>query len=365
MSGLCGKDCSKCVLQKDYCDGCSLCEASLCDKNCKACYALCPERPEAFPYFLSIGGPEIEVRGNEKIELSAHIPVLPDRFQEMPKYEIMPDVGIHAGNMFSRGGKKVNPGYLENGFAAALNIDERCEGLLQFYVKDRTLEGFWDYRKSIYKDLYQMNFKVVISPNFSVYEDAPRMDHLQNIKRTTAAYNELLDAGLNAVPDVSWYNKKDLDRWIREINDNKVNTIAFSFQVVDVKLKASNTWKNYITGFRYLCQNIDTGVRIILIGASSPRRLKEIHKAAAGQEISILNQSAYVQSRRGMISQGRKQNAELTKDEIFERNVRYFNDLCEGLNRQYSKCGGGPCQNQEDQTQSLQGVQDQEEDPEV
>lgn len=338
MSGLCGNNCGRCVLKNKYCGGCSLCEAAVCNKECKSCYALCFNRPEAYSYLRSIGGPKFELRENLKFKIDAHIPILPDRFQEKPKYEIMPTIAVHGGNMFARNGGQINPGYLEKGYAGALNIDERCEAILEFYVKDRTLEGFWDNRKEIYKGLIDMKFKAVISPNFSVYEDAPRLDHLHNIKRTTVIYNEMMDEGINAIPDVSWYNKKDLDRWINEINKNEVRTIAFSFQVVDVKLKASNIWKNYLSGFRYLCENIDPKTKTLIIGISSPRRLLEVHKAASGQSISIINQSAFVQSRRGMLSEGRMQNSRLSKDELFERNMIYFNKVYEEMNVAFTKC---------------------------
>lgn len=339
MSGLCGRNCAICIFKEHFCEGCSFCEASMCNKICRDCFALCPERPAGIAYLMSIGGPEIEVKGNKKIHLPSHIPILPDVFKEKPKRDIMPVISLHAESVFSRNGERINPKYLENGYARALNIDEDTEAILEFYVKDRTLEGFWDNRKSNYKDLKKLNIKAVISPNFSVYEDAPRLDHLYNIKRTTIVYNEMLDVGLNAIPDVSWYSLKDLDRWIKEINRNKVKMIAFSFQVVDVKLKASNIWKNYLTGFRYLCRNIDPEVEILIIGITSPLRIKEIHAAAFGHRIIVLNQSAFVQSRRGMLSEGRSKDTELTKDEIFRRNVIYFNKLYENMNLKFNSGG--------------------------
>ncbi len=337
MEGLCGAKCSKCILNKQ-CGGCSCCEASLCKGNCKRCYALCAKRIESIPYLNSIGGIEIQLKQNNDIELPGHIPILPDFIRQQPRYDIMPVIAIHGGNMLSRNGEKINPVYFDKGFAGALNVDSRTEGVLQFYVRDRTLEGFWDRRKSMYIDLASMNFKAIISPNYSVYEDAPRLDHLYNIKRTTIVYNEMIEAGLNAIPDISWYSKNDLDRWIEEINRNNIKIVAFSFQVVDVELKASNIWKEYLLGFRYLCQRIDPGVKMIIIGITSPRRYEAICEAAAGRTISMLNQSAFIQSRRGMISENRvTANDELTKNQIFERNIIYFNELYNKMNKKVTE----------------------------
>ena len=40
---LCKKDCKKCTYFNS-CGGCSYCEASLCDSNCKVCGSICIKR---------------------------------------------------------------------------------------------------------------------------------------------------------------------------------------------------------------------------------------------------------------------------------------------------------------------------------
>jgi hypothetical protein len=158
------------------------------------------------------------------------------------------------------------------------------------------------------------------------------MDHLYNIKRSTVVYNELLDEGINAIPDVSWFNRNDIDRWCDEINKKAIKNISFSFQVVDVQLKASNLWKTYLLGFRYLCENINPEVNIIVAGVTSHRRLIDIFAAAPGRRISILNQSAYVQSMRGMLSENRQSELRLPRNVVFERNLAYFNKIYAEMN---------------------------------
>jgi hypothetical protein len=324
INSLCGKSCSSCVILES-CSGCSLCEASICSHNCNSCYALCPERPQAAAHLNSLGGPQINLQENKYINLPVHIPILPDRMKVKPRYELLPVIAVHAGNAFSRNGEKINKSYTSNGIPGALNLDDMTSAILEFYVKDRTIEGFWDKRKDIYPVLRDLQFKAVISPNFSVYEDAPRIDHLYNIKRSTIVYNEMLDAGIDAIPDVSWFNKTDLDRWCNEIDRNNIKIVSFSFQVVDVGLKTTNIWKSCLMGFRYFCHNISSNVRVIIAGLVSPYRVIEVMKAANGNRIHILNQSAYVQSRRGMLSETREQNRKMSFDQLFERNIEYFN----------------------------------------
>lgn len=330
MAAICERDCQRCELE-ERCGGCSYCEAAVCLRKCAECYALCFRRLNNDTYINEcLGRPGIHLKKNHEIMVPYHIPVLPDKLIKQPvKFSL---VGVHGQNALARNGGKINRAYLEKGFAGVLNISKDTEGIMEFYVRDRTLEGFWDNRKSIIRDLHRLHLAAVIAPNFSVYEDAPRLDHIYNIKRSTVIYNEMLDAGVNAIPDVSWFNINDLEEWIKEINQQGIRLIAFSFQVVDVQLKTSNEWRNSLSGFRYLCQNIPKNVKIIIAGLVSPLRVFEIIKATSGQSIHVLNQSAYVQSRNGIMSATRTRVADKDYCDLFRDNILYSNQLYHELN---------------------------------
>lgn len=316
---------------KLHCQGCSFCEMPYCKNDCFQCISLCPKRGGSFAYLKQIGGGEVTLKTNDRYELPYHIPIFPDKFTEPLNVNTV--VGIHSGNMLAPNGEKISKNYLERGLKGALNTENRIEGVLEFYVKDRTLEGFWDKRHKVYEQLKQLNWRVIIAPNFSVYEDAPRVDHLYNMKRSSIVYNELIELGFPAVPDISWYNQIDLDQWIREINQNNLKTIAFSFQVVDVRLKASTVWKQYLMGFKYLCQRINPDVQIIITGIISPKRLAIIKQATGGRKLIVLNQTAYVQSRRGQLSKNRQTAPEsMSKNEILAENLAFFDEEYRKLN---------------------------------
>lgn len=318
---LCQRECSLCNL-KLHCQGCSLCEMPFCKRQCNKCFSLCPKRNGSFAYLKKLGGGEVLLAPNESHKLPGIIPVLPDRLTE--KMHVRDIIGIHGGNMLSSNGENVARVYQNKGLQGALNLEKEIKGVLQFYVKDRTLEGVWDNRKNIYKQLKEFPWRVIISPNFSVYEDAPRIDHLYNIKRSSIMYNEMLEEGLPAVPDVSWYNRIDLDQWIREINKKEISCIAFSFQTVDTRSKASNTYLHYMMGYKYLVDRISTDVEIILAGLVSSKRV-QILKRESKHKLSILNQSAFVQSRRGILSEEMvSAPLEMSKNEIMMRNIDYY-----------------------------------------
>lgn len=326
---MCGRggNCRKCLFRQ-RCGGCSHCEAQLCEQNCKACDTLCPQRPGAPSLLMALGGSDFELSMGSNLELPSHIPIIPDRLPEVMPLRY---AGVHGGNFLARNGAKINKTYLNNGVAGALNLSSDTKFMLEFYIKDRPLEGFWDNRKAMYQQLRDLKFHAVLAPNFSLYDDAPRLEHLYNTRRAVTVYNEMLDAGLPAIPDVSWHNVEDINIWIREINRSVVPAIGFSFQTVDVRLKASNVWKTILPGFQRLCRSIPEETQIILSGVASPDRIHTIHQEVA-QPLRILNQSAFIQSRRGMRSEGRQQEIQLPRKELLWENIRYFDKTYALLN---------------------------------
>ena len=320
--GICGRDCDSCNL-KIYCGGCSLCDNAYCKKDCNRCFSLCPEKGASFAYLNDVQGGKLSVCENGKYNLPVMIPIFPDRFKE--KISLGQNIiGIHGGSFFTSNGENVARVYRNKGIKETLNVETDVSGVLQFYVKDRTLEGFWDNRKEIYKQLKEFDFEAVIAPNFSVYEDAPRLDHLYNIKRSSVVYNELLEAGFNATPDISWFNKIDLDQWIKEINEKNVKTIAFSFQTVGTRNRASNAYIDSLIGFKYITDRIAKTTDIVIAGMVSPKRI-DIIKANCENRFSVLNQSAYVQSRRGILSEtGKSAETSLSMNQILEKNIEFY-----------------------------------------
>ncbi|NCF00590.1 DUF4417 domain-containing protein [Emergencia sp. 1XD21-10] len=320
MISLCERSCDTCNMRM-YCQGCSLCDIQFCKFDCEQCFALCPRKGSAWQYLGKVGGGQIVLQSNYYRLLPELIPVLPDHMPEA--IDVGSVVGIHGGNFFSENGERVAPVYRRKGLQDTLNLLNPVKGVLQFYVKDRTLEGIWDKRREIYTQLQEFPWQAIVAPNYSVYEDAPRIDHLYNIKRSSIVYNEMMDAGLPAVPDISWYNKIDLDQWIQEINRKNIKCIAFSFQTVGTSLRASNLYVHYLAAFKYLTERIPGETEIIVAGMVSPKRvqlLKEICK----NPLSILNQSAYVHSRRGSLSETGKAPGELSKNQILLRNLAYY-----------------------------------------
>ncbi|MEN8904457.1 MAG: DUF4417 domain-containing protein [Clostridiales bacterium] len=323
----CKNNCTSCKYIK-RCGGCSLCEVLLCNNNCNSCGTVCFNKNNITGYLDIFKDFKISIDKNTYKQLPMHIPIIPEKIKDYERDLELDFVAINAGSIFSSNGEKTKKNIIKNGIYTSLNINKNSKLILEFYIKDRYLEGFWDNRFSIYKDLKDLNFDYVIAPNFSVYSDLPRIDHIYNIKRTSIVYKELLDHGINSIPDISWFNINDLDEWIREINRNDIKLISFSFQNVGVGLKPSNSWKQNLLGLNYLCSNIKNSVDIVTVGVVSPFRIAEIYNSInKSNKLVILNQSAFIQSRKGMLSEFRKQVPYIPFDKLFSKNLEYYNNI--------------------------------------
>ncbi|WP_283697471.1 DUF4417 domain-containing protein [Clostridium perfringens] len=298
MISLCGRNCNKCLIKKQYrCKVCSMC--CKCGEKKKRCMVICPNKFGSFTLVRKTINKEI-LLNNDKFNFSIHIPVMPDKI--CTNFNLISTdnvIAIHGEFLLNSKGSEVTGAY-KKGFRKALNLSEETQVLLEFYIKDRALEGFWDNRKHLYEELKHQDFLSIITPNFSVYEDATRLEYIYNIQRSKTVYNEMIKEGLSAIPDISWYSKEDLEFWINEINNNNIKTIAFSFMNVDTKLKASNSWKHYLLGFKILDFKIPADVQIIVAGISSIKRIEEILKITKNRKVSFMNQAFWVNSRNGV-----------------------------------------------------------------
>lgn len=325
------RDCNKCNKKLDgSCAGCSLCDVAFCKcgkETLNRCLVRCPKKLGTFNSIKNIKVTHI-LSENDSYDLPTYIPIMPDRVRsEFHFSKVGYIVGIHGEFLLSADVNNISPVYKNKGYKGALNLPDNVEGVLEVYIKDRALEGFWEKRKFLYKQLKKQNFKAIITPNFSLYEDAPRSEHLYNIQRAKKIYNEMREAELPAVLDIIWATNEDLEFWINEINKSKIKTIAFSFMNVYTRLKASNVWRHYLLGYKILISRISLDIEIIIAGISSIQRVVEIKKISGDRKISIIHQAAWVNSRKGFSVKDKKQlDRSVTKDEIFQMNLEYYSD---------------------------------------
>ncbi len=94
-------------------------------------------------------------------------------------------------------------------------------------------------------------------------------------------------------------------------------------------------------GFLYMCQRIPEDVQVIIAGIVSPKRMQSIKRAAGKRKLSVLNQTAYLQSRRGISSEsGGRAEKSLDKNVLFKKNMEYYKHEYEKMHKSEDKQWG-------------------------
>lgn len=144
----------------------------------------------------------------------------------------------------------------------ALYHIDRCKNedcIPHFYTEDRKFESTWTFpRKSLYKIA---RYPLVISPDFSVYEELAFPQKLWNIFRNKALAAWWQYNGLNVIPNVSWIYGKDyaisFDGW------PKHSVIAVNSTGINDDEKCKTMW---LEGYEVMLETLKP-IHILRYGA--------------------------------------------------------------------------------------------------
>lgn len=338
----CG-DCQKCPAHRQgICSGCPGCGRLQIEcrpgRQCDRCRYVCPDWHGdgvwahthtnldglTFPVGIAVHSPD----------LPSHVPMISSPLHESPPEGLLPWAALHTGKV----GLKI---WENGGIRGHFGLSKDTQIMPDFFVRDNTLRHFWERRERWYAVLAAER-AAAFAPNFSVYEDAPRIEHLISMKMSAATVAEMSGRSIPVVPDVSWYEMQDLERWAAFIEASGAGAAAFSFQVVGLPRKGDSVWKEYLAGFRFFCSLIPEGVRVVVVGANSPGKIREIVAAARGRPLTFLDTTSFVAARKGgsLISAGGGERAakaeilSLSLDQIFFENVRRYRRLIKEVSRE-------------------------------
>lgn len=341
---ICG-NCKQCFAYQKYCSGCPTCHRRFKEcvpgPSCRSCREyLCPDKPGLEAFVAQRLGGTLELKpaaipAIDNVEFPEHLPLIATRLFEPFPEELSPWAVIHSAKMSRR---VWGDGHIRTEYG----LSESTKTILGFYAPDPVLENFWKYRGERYQ-MIAREFNAAFAPNFSVYEDSPRMEHIVNMRRSNLVVSEMAAQGIIAIPDIGWYNLNDLDRWITFVREAGISLAAFSFQTVGRKNKSySAAWRSYIAGLRYFHQRIPENVRLVLIGINSPVRMKEVYRILAGRNLSFLDTNSFYTARKGGLlkeSGGQKgaQSLGLSRDQAFFESIKVFRKRIELAKQQAAK----------------------------
>lgn len=200
--------------------------------------------------------------------------------------------------------------------------------VLSGYGEDPLVEGFWTrrHRDGLVRAISAMNWDLILTPNYSVYGNQPRAEHLINCKRNLIIAAEFADAGCAVAPNCYWYRLEDLERTVAWVHDVEAPAVATNLQT----FRTREDWEEMaLPGLAYLAASLPPGTKVVLSGSSRADRIATLVELF-GERLHLVsaNSQQYALHGARMTAAGRVDGA-ARKADLFAANVRYYASLLE------------------------------------
>ncbi len=198
------------------------------------------------------------------------------------------------------------------------------------YGQDPLVEAFWARRHRLTDALAQMDWDLVLAPNFSMYGNFPRAEMLLNFRRNLLLASEMCAAGVPTVPNLYWFRLEDLTRYGRWADEVNPPAVAINLQT----FRTSSDWTDHaLPGLSWLVESLPPTTRLIATGASRVDRITQLGELF-GSRLYLIAQNALAFARHGavMTRTGRRTLHAHVPD-LFATNVAFYADLVDGCTR--------------------------------
>ena len=275
----CKIGCSSCQAQA-VCDGCVPCSYQQCAGPCSDCPVVCCRREDLGQWLE-----EIKLGRQYKIQ-SARLPAdtppwfptiifAPKVFNQVPiKMAAVPISRFLNKSLLLRA----------NNLQEYLGIKD-AKTIITFNVQDDLLEEVWRRREYFYFLLGQLKFDYIISPNFSNWQYAPRLEYFINIERSAIMAEELSQRGFKVIIDICVATPATAKRYLAIIADITATqsssdirytggTLHFNFQLI----KGSLAQVGAIDVLKRFHQNVGLDWDFLITGFSlkEPKRIFDL-----------------------------------------------------------------------------------------
>ena len=328
----CGSHCPTCIA-KDICEGCNQCAY---DNKCPAagcndCGTRCWRRKDLNIWLQDVGGLDISQQ------------TCPTVFTQKDLPDYIPQVQYNAFNV-------QHPAYIINihrvlhptqlgwcyrkrGIKHHYKIPSSSKLILSFCTKDELLEQIWTHSDNWYKgesfwdgianyagfiaeeQRKTRDIDASASIEFSCFADAPRMEHMINIKRNIISAHELSHRGVPMILDAIVRTDLDLKRTLDWGKSQGIQWYLLNFQ------RTRNVpWMLKLISER-LEKVFEAGGKAIVSGIANPSMIKKLINKYRGR-MSITNtivsmKTNYYQE----LNNGQWQKSNMSGDELFQYNL--------------------------------------------
>lgn len=264
-----------------------------------------------------VGGLDIRIRSAYRPSLPPDLPTYIPRVQWRsgfisPRWAALAipvDRAIVSGNV--RTSREIR---------ALLGIGDMTKLVLSTHQRDDVLENIWDNRSQFVESLSRANYDLVLVPSFSLWDYLPPLEHRYQIARGLRFLELLLRAGVMTVPHISWFRKRDIRAWGRELR-RWGQPKAFSIDLQT--LQTEEKWRWGAHGFKLLADEIGPGWEVIVNGVGARYNIESL--LGIFGHIHLINERAYQVAMSGFVVDEtlikERRAGHLSAMQRFDRNV--------------------------------------------
>ncbi len=205
-----------------------------CDRS--TCDWTCPENERYVSRMREVGGalisPVRTLRAPDE-ELPPYVPMIRHEYK-LRQPLLPPVVALPTFQIIKRKGSSYGD-HVQG--AAALrqrfHLAPETAVLLTSVATDDHLEGYWHARTAhdVPRKLAEMGVSAITTPNFSFFDDAPRIHTLWNRRRLAIVAEELSDAGVGVIPHLNALTQHDWNHWAEVLRAQpQLRMVAKEFQ---------------------------------------------------------------------------------------------------------------------------------------
>lgn len=292
-----GRVLAKCVVcrHRDLCGGMRVRDDSrFCDEICMACRAICCHTDRAETEIARVGGLDFFEPWKPFAMLWSDVvwSVTGDagRPREAAFIVAIDTILDHR----TRGWPQ------DHGLRRRFGVPDGATLGLSFCWKDWLLDwlrededGVWD-RIAEYREL-----DYCLAPNWSTYDNHPRVDQLVAMKSRFRSMQKMQDRGLRVVPDLAWNTGRDVDRMVEWCRVNRVHMVHVNVQTI--RRRSEREWVRELELMWRMLDEIAADqplLRILVTGLGRTRAPWFLRRAPA--PVTVINASAWVSADLGV-----------------------------------------------------------------
>jgi hypothetical protein len=215
----------------------------------------------------------------------------------------------------------VYPRFAGRSAAEGMGLRPGQLAVLAGYGLDPLVEAVWTRKATLLAELAAQRWDLVLAPNFSMYGSQPRAEHLLNFRRNLLIAAELEDLGVPAVPNIYWFRKEDLDRYLAWMADVAPAAIAVNLQT----FRTEADWDQMaLPGLTYLSLGMPQRTKLVATGTSRADRIGRL-STLFGSRLVLVSQNPLQYARHGAVmTPGGRVDRQAWVGDLFAANVWHY-----------------------------------------